>query len=413
MDTSSLAPAETFSARTSRRFAQLGHTYTHVLTLLYPTVVLALESEWSMGYGELLVLMTVGNVLFGAGALPAGWLGDRWSTLGMMVVFFIGMGLSAIATGFVSSPLGMTLGLAAIGLFASIYHPVGMAWLVRNAVNRGRTLGLNGVYGSVGVASAGLVAGVLTDWISWRAAFIVPGCVSLLTGLLLLRLVVSGRIADTRQDVVAAADPERGEAWRAFVVLSVTMLLTGLVFHSVYTALPKFFATAAVGLSGGTAAGAGTLAAVVYFLSMSAHLLGGRLADRHSLRFLYLMCYAVLGPVLLAAAAAHGGLLVAATALAVWMNTLAIPVENVLLSHYSPAKWRGTAFGAKFLLSLGVSALAVPLVALVYRLSGGFFWLFVLLGAASLTVAAVGLALPADRKRIPAAEPVATEPAAS
>ena len=36
-----------------------------------------------------------------------------------------------------SVDLGLAIGLTAIGLFGSIYHPVGVAWLVRNAENRG------------------------------------------------------------------------------------------------------------------------------------------------------------------------------------------------------------------------------------------------------------------------------------
>ena len=58
-----------------------------------------------------------------------------------MVVFFVGTGGAAIATGSAGSPAALAFGLAAIGLFGSIYHPVGTAWLVRNAANRGRALG--------------------------------------------------------------------------------------------------------------------------------------------------------------------------------------------------------------------------------------------------------------------------------
>ncbi len=55
-----------------------------------------------------------------------------------------------------------------------------------------------------------------------------------------------------------------------------------------------------------------------------------------------------------------------------FLNTSAVAVENVLLANYSPRTWRGTAFGAKCVLSLGVSALAVPMVALIYEFTGGF-----------------------------------------
>jgi len=63
-------------------FSSAGHFFAHLLMLLYPTVVLALEGRWGMSYGDLLSLSLGGFVLFGLGALPAGWLGDRWSDEG-------------------------------------------------------------------------------------------------------------------------------------------------------------------------------------------------------------------------------------------------------------------------------------------------------------------------------------------
>ncbi len=92
---------------------------------------------------------------------------------------------------------------------------------------------------------------------------------------------------------------------------------------------------------------------------------------------------------------------------AVLLSTVAIPVENSLLSHYSPEKWRGTAFGAKFVLALGVSALSVPLVAFIHDVTGGFYWFFMLLTLFALTVAAASLLLPEDKQTKAAALPSA------
>src|SRR5271165_5733396 len=149
-------------------FASVGHFFAHLLMLLYPTVVLVIEGRWGMSYGDLLSLSLAGFVMFGLGALPAGWLGDRWSAERMMVVFFVGTGGAAIAAGLAGSPITLALGLAAIGLFGSIYHPVGTAWLIRNAANRGRALGVNGIAGSIGLAAAAFVAGALAQGIGWR-----------------------------------------------------------------------------------------------------------------------------------------------------------------------------------------------------------------------------------------------------
>ncbi len=386
----------------AQAFSQIGHSYSHIFMLLYPTVVLGLERELHMGYGELLVLMTLGNVLFGVAALPAGWLGDRWSAPAMMVVFFLGTGLSSILTGFMSSTFGLAAGLSLIGLFASIYHPVGMAWLVRNAVNRGRALGVNGVFGSIGIASAAAIAGGLTDWLGWRYAFIVPGIICVATGIALAVLVRMGVVADTKMDMKPIQAPPRHAMVRAFVVLSVTMLCTGLIYQSFSVAMPKIFSERLAGFTGGTAAGAGMLVSVVYLCAMGAQLAGGHLADRHSMRGIYMLVYFLQAPLLVLAAGLSGLALYPVVLIAVLLSTIAIPVENSLLSHYSPEKWRGTAFGAKFALALGISALGVPLVAFIRDSTGDFFIYFLLLAALSLVIAAASLALPADRKSRPA-----------
>ncbi|MFQ5545078.1 MAG: MFS transporter [Acidiferrobacterales bacterium] len=395
----SFSPALTLgSERLALAFSNVGHSFSHLFMLLYPTVVLVLEPEFDMSYGELLALMTIGNILFGVGALPAGWLGDRWSMRAMMVVFFVGLGGASVLTGLTTSPLGIAVGLAFIGLFASIYHPVGMAWLVRNAVNRGKVLGINGIFGSMGVAGAGLTAGVLTDLISWRAAFIVPGIIAIATGLVLLACVRSGRIVERKTDVKPVSETSRHTLVRAFVVLSVTMLCAGLIFQAMSSALPKVFVERLPQLTGGTALGAGSLVSLVYLFAAVAQLLGGYLADRYSARSVYIWAYVVQTPLLFFAASLMGLPLFFAVSLAVFLNTTAVPVENVLLAHYSPSRWRGTAFGAKFVLALGVGALAVPMVAVIHEVTGDFWWLFVILSILATLIVLAATFLPSERR---------------
>ena len=149
-------------------FANVAHFYSHMMMLVYPTVVIALEGPFDRPFGELLSLSFVGFVLYGVAALPAGWLGDRWSAPGMLAVFFIGTGAAGIAAGFASGPFGIAIALGAIGLFSSIYHPVGTAWVVANAKARGKALGINGVFGTAGIAATPLLAGALTAVFGWR-----------------------------------------------------------------------------------------------------------------------------------------------------------------------------------------------------------------------------------------------------
>ncbi|MGQ0664197.1 MAG: MFS transporter [Pseudomonadota bacterium] len=391
----------------AQSFSNVGHSFSHVLTLLYPTVVLALEASWGMSYGELIALMLAGQILFGAAALPAGWLGDRWSMIGMMVVFFIGSGAAAVLTGFAGSPLEMALGLALVGLFASIYHPVGMAWIIRTAVNRGRALGANGVFGAVGVALGPFIAGALSDLISWRAAFIVPGAAAVVLGIALALAWRLGHVADTKVDLAPRPEPPRGSAVRAFIVLSFTMTGVGLIGMTFMVVLPKLFAERMPEWTGGGAFGAGTLVMVVYFIAGLAQYLGGWLADRFAMKRVYVGVFAIQAPVLFLAAMLEGWPLLAASAAMVFLNVAALPAENSLLALYTPGKWRGTAYGIKFALALGIAAVAIPLVAVIHDRLGGFFWLFVILGSVAVLIGLAASLLPGEQRPAALVRPVA------
>lgn len=392
------------SASLAQGFSNLGHAYSHILTILYPTVVLALEPLWGMSFGELIALMLLGQILFGVAALPAGWLGDRWSSLGMMVAFFVGTGGAAVLTSLARDPLELGIGLSLIGLFGSIYHPVGMAWLVRTAVNRGRALGANGMYGAMGLALGPLIAGVLTDLISWRAAFIIPGASCVAIGVALFIVWRLGYVEETHVDLKPLPEPEKGDVVRAFLVLSLTMTCVGLIGQAFSVMLPKLFAERVTDFAGG-AAGAGILVTIVYLFAALAQLVGGRLADRFAMRNVYIVMFVLQAPVLFLAAALTGWPLIGMSIAMVFINVAALPSENGMLARYTPGNWRATAYGAKFVLALGVSAAAIPLIGFIHDTTGGFFWLFILLGALATVVFAAALLLPNDRARMPARAP--------
>lgn len=375
-------------------FASVAHTYSHLFTLLYATVVLSLERDWGMGYAELIALSIPLNIMFGLGALPAGWLGDRWSASGMMAVFFLGTGGASVLTGLATGPMGMLAGLTLIGLFASIYHPVGIPWLVKRAINRGRALGINGVFGSMGTAGAALVAGLLIDLSGWRAAFLVPGAVCLATGLAFIVAMRRGVIVEGTEDAAPTPKPEAGDVKRAFFVLSVTMLCTGLIYQVTSVAMPKIFEERLAGSLGEGIAGIGALVTAVYLVSAIANMIGGELADRYDLKRVYIALQFVQIPVILVGFALVSPALVGVAALMVGLNTATSPAENALLARYTPAGWRGRAFGAKFVLSLGVGALGVTLVPLAHGLFGDLDALFIALALFAAMAGVAGFLLP-------------------
>ncbi len=248
-------------------FSSLGHLYIHLCMAFYFVIILALEVDWRMPYYELLELWTLGALMIGAAALPAGMLGDRIGASTMMVAFFLGMGACSILAGFADSSFTLLLALTGIGVFASIYHPVGIPWLVRNAgANKGKALGFNGIFGSLGTAIAGVTAGALIDLISWRAAFIVPGLLCTGTGVALLWYVGRGSFDDEIVPTKEVEQPSREHRVRVFVVLLITMFFASLIYNSTQTALPKTFELRHDGLAGDGAFGIGMLIACSFWV---------------------------------------------------------------------------------------------------------------------------------------------------
>jgi MFS transporter, FSR family, fosmidomycin resistance protein len=387
------------ATRFALAFSCLGHAYSHLFAPIFFVVVLTLEHEYALTHGEAVALIVVGNVLYGVAAPFAGWLGDRWSTTGMVGLFFLGTGAGMVATGLASSPWEIGSGLAATGLFASIYHPVGIAWLVRNSRSWGKALGINGMFGGIGPAVAAVSAGALIDIAGWRAAFIVPGAIVLTTGVAFYAMLLRGLIVESTEDRRPTRKTGRNDMMRGFFVLSLTMLCTGLIYQATQPALPKLFTERVGDLVEGGVFGISMLVALVYLTSGGLQVLAGHLADRFPMKPVYVLCFALQVPLLILAASLGGGPLVAVAMLMVSINVGALPAENGLVARYAPSKWRGLAFGLKFILAFGISGLGVQMEGVLYDMTGGFHWLFTLLAAIASVGFAAALLLPSERSQ--------------
>ncbi len=385
------------SSRLPLVFSCLGHGYMHLFTAFYFVIALTLEDAWRLEYHELIELWALGAALVGVAALPAGWLGDRWSASGMMVIYFLGLGAAGILCGLVDGPTALFVGLTALGLAAAIYHPVGIAWLVRNARARGRALGINGAFGGLGVAGAGLVAGALIDGFGWRAAFIIPGVICLVTGLALLACLRSGLIVEASPVSKSEAPaPSRGAVLRVYGVLLMTMLIMGILFQATQVSVPKLFDLRLRDIAGEGALGIGAIVALVYTVGSVTQLVGGIMADRFPLKPLYAGCFLLQVPVL-AGIAIFGGLpLVTLVAVTVFLTAAPLPAENMLLARFTPPRHHSLAYGVKFVLAFGTGPVSILLVSRVQERTGEFTWLYLALAAAALLAALAALLLPGE-----------------
>jgi MFS family permease len=380
--------------RNAVAFSCAGHFFNHFFEPTFFVVALVLPSVFGISYEAALALIIIGKVLLGVMAPVAGWIADRWSAPGMMAVYFLGMGAAGIGCGLVDSAWEMGIALTVLGAFASIYHPVGIAWLVRSAQSKGKALGINGIFGSLGPAVAGVSAGALIEVFGWRYAFLVPGTAMIACGLVFVVMLRMGLITDHPVSVTARPAGAPGDTRRAFLVLALGMLVGGLIYQATQAALPKVFEDRLGGLLGDGTVGPGVAVMIVYGFSALMQVTAGHLADRFSLKWVYLFAWVVQAPLLAVAAVASGAPLLVTAMLMVTCNTGSLPAENMLLARYTPERWRATAFGIKFVLNFGMAALAVPVVGLVRSTSGDFLLLFAGLAALALAVGAYALRLP-------------------
>ncbi len=384
-------------------FLNVGHFLDHLFLLVFATAALRLTLEWDMSYAELIPYATPAFVAFGVCAIPSGWLADKWSREGMMVVFFIGIGACAILSGFANTPVQMAICLTLVGVFASIYHPVGLAMVVQGLEKTGIPLAINGIWGNMGVASAALLTGYLVDTAGWQAGFIIPGAISILFGLAFWWFVASGRCKVEEAPKAAAKANEISKAMliRLFGIILFTTAIGGLVFQSTTFALPKIFDERLAEMAG-TATMVGWYAFIAFTIAAFAQLVVGYLVDRHSIRAVFAVV-ALLQAVFFYFMIHLQGVAALLVAIAFMLAVFGqIPINDVLVGRIAKSAWRSRAFALRYIVTFSVSATAVPIIAWIHS-TWGFDTLFSVLAVAALIIFVATLFLPGRETQAQAA----------
>lgn len=386
------------------RVLNLGHALNHLVLLIFPTAVIALSQEFGRSYESLLPLAFPGFVAWGVCALPAGWLGDRWGRRPMMLVSFFGTGLACVLVSLANSPFQLGLALTLLGIVAAIYHPVGYAilgGLPQDSI--GRTMGINGLWGNLGVAFAAIVTGALTDLVSWRAAFFVPGLVCILGGFAFLASANAVRAAGGLP-VRRIVRLERPMLMRLFIILMGLAILGSLIFNGTTIVMPKLFEQGTDIASSGTF-GIGVLVCVVFSFAALAQTLVGNLIDRMSIRALVVPMVALQIPLLVATGYAEGWLLVLVAFTMMFCVFGQNPIGEVMVARYADDAIRARLNAVRFCVTSGIGAAAIPMMAHLYGLRQDFSLAFVALAVFSAVMLGFALWYPTTRALDAAVKP--------
>lgn len=379
----------------------LGHALDHLFLLIFATAVSAIATEFGVGRWEDMMPYTVGAfVMFGLGSIPAGRLGDLWGRRQMMLVFFFGMGLSAMGVALTQTPLQMGIALTVLGVFSAIYHPVGIPMLVQKAERPGLTIGVNGLAGNLGIAMAALSTGFLVAWQGWRMAFIVPAVVSILCGFLFAWTAPNETSAPAKKKSTVVQLPKH-LAWRTFAVMVATSTTTSLLFNITTNGNTQLLAERLDGLVNDPTR-LGMLLAMIYAFASLAQLVVGRLLDWLPVKplffgvlFLQIVSFAL-------ASQTTGWVWYVAAIGYMVMVFAAIPFSDTMVVRYIDDAMRSRVSGTRIAISFGISSLAVYSLGPFVKASG-----FTQLMVAASCVAALGalivLFLPNEAQMKPSA----------
>jgi len=320
-------------------------------------------------YGPILALATGMFVFYGLLSLPQGWLAQRFGQKILMTAFFLGIGAGLIGAGLAHSPTVLAAALAFAGGFAAIYHPIGTTMLVEAAGEKpGRSIGVNGVFGNLGVALAPVVTAFLANAVSWRAAFIAPGVFCLAVGLLWMRTpLVPAHLHRVNQRPFPPIP--RHLVRRAVVVLMLIAMASGLVFNAFTLLLPKLLQERLAGNGNllpliGVAAFAVTLCGALTQFSI------GRMIDRNTLKRVFLPVSIVLAPAMLALSFAQGWLVLPLAAVVAASVFGQVTVNDTMTARYISPALRAKIYSVRFFVGFLGSAAAAPLVSTLYERTG-------------------------------------------
>jgi MFS family permease len=356
--------------------------------LVFAGALPTLLVEFQLQPDQVTLLGLTGYILLGLGAVPSGLATDRWGARRVLTVYFFGVAGAAGTVAMARTAWELAAALTGLGAALSLFHPAGLALITHGCRAQGRAMGINGVAGSIGVALGPVLGMYLALRGQWRLAYVLVAGLGLLAGLamLLLRVDDSFRRHRRGSDAEGRAPQLRSSSSRGLWLLFAAMLLGGLNYRCLVTALPTFLTGTGPGPGSGHQGGQ-LFTLVILALGGVGQFVGGHTADRvQPLRF-YAGLIAATVPLALLMAHAGGVVPVAAAAVLAMFMFGQQPVENVIMAQVTSPQRRSTMFGLKFMLTFGVGALGAQLVGLLWRWTGSLAPVFDVFAGSALFMA--------------------------
>lgn len=343
------------------------HAMVHVFELSLPSVEQNIAAQYRSGESEHLQRELSGSMAntwrlpFGLGALFAGLLVDRFGGRVMLAVYLLGCGAMCIVVATVEPLAWLFMGMFAMGSFASIYHPAGLALISHEVEPESlpRALGLHGIFGSLGIGGAPFIVGAILSLTGeWRTVYWVLSIPGFLLGGFFLVLALRRRDKAVLPEHEKPIDARHEQArWGSFFTLTVFAVLMGFVYAAVVAFLPRYMSKVDLHLSPTVAEGARNyLAGAVLFVGCVGQYLAGRYAVRSRLEQQLTLISLGNAPGLVAMAMSTGIWRVAAAIVFALIHFMHQPIYNSLIAKYTPKSRRSLCYGFSFAMGFGIGS---------------------------------------------------------
>jgi len=371
------------------------HALVHSYMLIFPTIYKSLGEGLNLEFARVGLVGMASYMAFGFGALPAGFLVDRFGARNLIVIFLAGTTLASVLTFLAGGGTGVAVALVLLGFFASLYHPAGLAMISMNIKDVGKAIGIHGMAGTLGVALAPLIAGTMTSRFSWQYSYLFLGVVG---AVLLVSILLTSRgsgidTAVKRKDMPSGSGVK--SAWRELVVVYIVVLIYGLIYRGVMTFFPSYLSER-VPFVGDDVGRLGMVSSGIMVISIIGPLVGGYLASHSKdIRRSLFGIFAGLAILSVGFYFLYGLALVLVVAPAVLLIFCFQPLQNTLIAKLSHDRRRGMAYGINFTLSFGVGAVAAGVGGIIggrYGMSSIFIFMLALCVLEMIIIASTHLA---------------------
>ncbi|HEC83387.1 MAG TPA: MFS transporter [Firmicutes bacterium] len=369
------------------------HGLIHAYMLVFPTIYNTLKQVLDLKFAAVGFVGMASYLAFGFGALPSGFLADRLGASRMLLICLAGTSAASVVGVVSGSMLGAVIALVLVGLFASMYHPAGLA-LLSTSINQndlGRALGIHGMAGTVGVAVAPLIAGSMTARFGWTSAYLVLGLAGLIVLVGFVRFAPGGSRHLTGEH--EGGRQGRGRFSRQLLLIYLISAVYGLIYRGVMTFFPSYLAER-VSFIGDNVGRLGAVSSGILVISMIGPLLGGYLASgRRLIERNLLVVFIVLAALMAGFYFSEEGLLIVLAIPTVLLIFGFQPLQNTLIARSSHTGQRGAVYGINYTVGFGIGATASGIGGVIgqtYGLRSVFLLAF---GLCLVEIVLVGIAL--------------------